>query len=77
MKGVSNEMYSLMAKCIADEASANERLVMDSLLKENEELIVLFNKLKHYYQLKEKPETKDPALAFGKLNTRIQKMINP
>ncbi len=57
MKGVSNEMYSLMAKCIADEASANERLVMDSLLKENEELIVLFNKLKHYYQLKEKPET--------------------
>lgn len=57
MKGVSNEMYSLMAKYIANEASASERLVLDSLLNENEELIVLFNELKHYYQLKEKPET--------------------
>jgi hypothetical protein len=76
MKGVSNEMYSLMAKCIANEASVNELVVMDSLLKENEELIVIFNELKQYFQLKEKPETKDPTSAFEKLNNRIQKMTN-
>lgn len=76
MKGVSNEVYSLMAKCIANEASVNEQFVMNSLLKENEELIVIFNELRQYYQLKEKPEIKDPASAFEKLNTRIQKMTN-
>lgn len=74
MKEVSNEVYSLMAKCIAGEASVNELFVMDSLLKENEELTVIFNELQHYYQMKEKPETRGPASAFEKLNTRIQKM---
>jgi hypothetical protein len=76
MKEVSNEVYSLMAKCIANEASVNELFVMDSLLKENEELIVLFNELKQYYRVKEKSEIKDPASAFEKLNSRIQKMTN-
>ncbi len=76
MKEVSNEMYSLIAKCLANEVSASERSVMDNLLRENEELIFIVNELKQYYQLKEKSETKDPACAFEKLNNRIQKMTN-
>jgi hypothetical protein len=76
MKGVSNEVYSLLAKCVANEASANELLMVESLLQENEDLRVLFSELKGYYQLKEKPEMKDPKPAFEKLNDRIQKMTN-
>ena len=76
MKGVRNEMYSLIAKCIANEATANECLVMDAILKENEELIVIFNELKQYYRLKEKSEVRDPKSAFERVNSRLQKMGN-
>lgn len=76
MKRVSNEVYSLMTKFIVNEASANERLMVESLLHENEELVTLFNELKEYYQCKEKPEIKDPKPAFEKLTGRIQKMTD-
>lgn len=74
MNTVSNELWSLMAKCITHEASANERLVMDNLLLESDELLNTFNELQRCYQTKEQPLVTDPAPAFEKLNERIKKM---
>ena len=49
-----------MAKYMANEASDDERLVMDSLLQESKELKNTFQQLIPYYQTRESSDLKDP-----------------
>lgn len=76
MKEIRNEMYMLMGKYLTHEASAHERLVLENMLNQNEELMTAFVELRQYYQLKEVPEFKDPGPAFEKLTIDIQRELN-
>lgn len=72
MKEFRNEVWQLMAKNIANEASDSERLSFDYLLNENEEMKKVYKQLLIYYRTNEDVETKSARDAFKKITTRIK-----
>jgi hypothetical protein len=72
MKGFHSEVWSLLAKCIACEASQEEWLFLDHLLRENEEMKSIYEQLLMYYRANKKFDRRNSAIAFRRLDTRIK-----
>ena len=73
MKQFGDEVWPLMAKYIVNETSATERLAMDKLLKECDELLDIYRKLQPYYETTGESDDADAVEAFRKLDARIRK----
>ena len=76
MVEVRDEIWSLMAKYLLNEASPQECMVVELLLAENEALRNYFTRLNTFLLMDNKHNMGDPVRAFAKLDQRI-KMHNP
>ena len=72
MSSEPNGEWPLLAKYLVDEASQEERFVVEALLKENEDLRRDFQKLMAAYFLDGKQEEVNPSSFFKKLDSRIK-----
>jgi hypothetical protein len=62
-----------LAKYLVNEASLEERLIVEKLLRENEGIRNDFQKLMGVYYFNEVPDQVDTYPFFDKLNSRIEK----
>ena len=65
--------WALLAKYLVNEATEDERLRAETLLRKNEDLRNDFKKLMVSYYFNDVPEQVEPVLFFDKLNSRIKK----
>lgn len=71
-----NGEWTLLAKYLVNDVNPEEKLKVESLLKENESLRKDFQKLVAAYYLKEdagQTENTDAVQAFNRLKSRIKK----
>jgi hypothetical protein len=73
MTEVREEIWSLLAKYLCGEATSSECMVVELLLKENEELRNFYHQLEIAYALNETTGNKDALKAFARLDKRIKK----
>jgi len=73
MSEVQDDIWGLLAKYLCGEASSTERLLVEILLKENEDLRNFYQQLEMAYLLNENKGNKDALYAFSKLDERIKK----
>jgi hypothetical protein len=73
MKEFKQGEWSQVAKYITNEASYEERLWVEYLLKENEKMKTIFERLRNFYENRETPGKLDSVAAFKKLDARIKK----
>ena len=67
------EMWSLLAKYLSGEATASECIMVEFLLKENEELRDFYHQMELAYVLNEPNGNKEAIKAFTRLDKRIKK----
>jgi hypothetical protein len=72
MKTLEDRVWAQLAKYIANEATEGERHFISTLLRENQEIADLYQKLSACYQSREKTDIHDPAPAFKRLDERIR-----
>ncbi len=70
---VREEMWSILAKYLCGEATTSESLIVELLLKENEELRKFYQTMELAYLLNESKANSDTIIAFAKLDERIKK----
>ena len=75
MKVVQEEIWSLLAKYLCGEATSSECMVVELLLKENDELRNFYHQMEMAYLLIEPNGNKDAIKAFSRLDKRIKKSI--
>lgn len=72
MKALDDRVWIKMAKYLANEASAEERQQISTLLAENKTVREMYEKLRVVYLTRDAGETVDSATAFEKLEARIK-----
>jgi hypothetical protein len=69
---IKNEVWNLMAKFMANEASDEERAMMNKLFVENSNMEAIFRKLNMFYLTSEISTNTDSSQAFKRLDERIK-----
>jgi hypothetical protein len=64
--------WSLLAKYLVNEVTEEEKLIVETLLKGNEDLRNDFRKLMAVYYFHDNSEPVDSAILFENLNSRIK-----
>lgn len=67
------EIWSLLAKYVCGEATSSECIMVELLLKENEELRNFYHQMEMAYALNETNGNKEAVKAFARLDKRIKK----
>jgi hypothetical protein len=73
MTGDREEIWSLLAKYLCGEATSPECMMVELLLKENEELRNFYHQMEMAYVVEETNGNKDALKAFALLDKRIKK----
>lgn len=73
MTEVREEIWSLLAKYLCGEATSSECIVVELLLKENEEIRNFYHQMEMAYVLHDTSGNKDAVKAFARLDKRIKK----
>jgi hypothetical protein len=73
MTEVREEIWSLLAKYLCGEATSSECIVVELLLKENEEMRNFYHQMEMAYALHDTSGNKDAVKAFARLDKQIKK----
>lgn len=73
MTEVREEIWSLLAKYLCGEATSSECIVVEHILKENEEMRNFYHQMEMAYVVNDTSGNKDAVKAFARLDKRIKK----